>query len=302
VVAPTEFEEILREYMQAQVREGEEIVLSMDGKTVRGTIAKGERHGTHLLGVYAPDQGLVLAEVAVERQENEITAAPKVLRQVNLAGKIVVGDALHTQRKTSKQILEAGGDFLWIVKGNQSRTHWAIEKLFAYEVNKLKQGMSLSEDYKMHTKVNKGHGRLEKRTILVSSLLNQYLDWPGVSQVFRVERVIWHSKFNGYSRKVVYGLTSLSAKQAKPAKLLAIIRKYWGIENGLHYRRDVTFHEDATRLTLGNSGHNMAVINNITISLLAQQGFSNFAHARRKFCAHPHLALNMILLKNYRLC
>jgi predicted transposase YbfD/YdcC len=302
VVEPEEFEDILRRYSQEQMTDGEEIILSMDGKTLRGTIARGERQGTHLLSIYVPDQGLVLAEVAVDRKENEISAAPKVLKQVNLRGKIVIGDAMHTQRKASRQILAANGDYIWFAKGNQPRTRWAIEKLFVHEVRNLQKGAPLSKDFQMYSKVSKGHGRLEKRTIIVSSLLNQYLDWPGLSQVFRMERVVWHSKHDGQTRKVVYGLTSLSAKKATPAKLLAVVRKYWGIENGLHYRRDVTLREDATRLTVGHAGHNMAIINNLVIGLSLQQGFSNLAKARRIFCAHPKLALSMILSPNYRLC
>jgi predicted transposase YbfD/YdcC len=301
-IEPEEFEQILSGYAQEQIRDGEEVVLSIDGKTLRGTIPRGERQGMHLLSVFLPDQGWVLAEVAVDRNENEIRAAPKVLKQVNLKGKIVIGDAMHTQREASKQILAAGGDYIWMAKGNQAHTQWAIEKLFIHEVCNLQKGRPLSKDFQMQSQVSKGHGRLEKRTMMVSSLLNEYLDWPGVSQVFRVERVVWHSKYQGQTRKVVYGLTSLPAEKIDPAQLQTIIRKYWGIENGLHYRRDVTLHEDATRLTIGNAGHNMAIFNNLVIGLTMQQGLSNLAEARRKFCAHPQLALCMILSPNFRLC
>jgi hypothetical protein len=89
-------------------------------------------------------------------------------------------------------------------------------------------------------KVSKGHGRREKRTIWVSTQLNDYLNWPVVAQVFRLERLIWHEKLKGYTREVVYGLTSLSAKEASPQKLISLLRRSWSIENGLHYRRDVT--------------------------------------------------------------
>jgi len=63
--------------------------------------------------------------------------------------------------------------------------------------------------------------------------------------------------------------------------LLALTRAYWGIENGRHYRRDVTFHEDATRLTQGHAGHVMASLNNLVIGLLRLAGFTNLAAARR---------------------
>jgi hypothetical protein len=63
--------------------------------------------------------------------------------------------------------------------------------------------------------------------------------------------------------------------------VLALTRAYWGVENGLHYRRDVTFHEDATRLTQGQAGHVMAALNNLVIGLLRLAGFTNLAAARR---------------------
>jgi len=90
-------------------------------------------------------------------------------------------------------------------------------------------------------------------------------------------------------------LTSLSSTHVSPKKLITFIRRYWGIENGLHYRRDVTLQEDSTRLSLGNSGHNMAVFNNIVLGLCMRKGYHNLAKARRLFNAKPELALNLIL-------
>jgi predicted transposase YbfD/YdcC len=294
-IEPEDLESLMSEYHQSHLEEGTEVVFTLDGKTLRGTIPAGERQGTHLLSVYVPEQGLVLAEAKVDRKENEIVVAPKILKQVPLSGAIVLGDAMHTQRELSAQIVEANGDYVWIAKGNQPRTHWAIEKLFVHEACNLRQGATLSKDIRVASQVSKGHGRMEKRTIWVSTQLNDYLDWPGVTQVFRLERTIWHEKHKGTTRQIVYGLTSLSPERASPKKLLSLIRTYWGIENGLHYRRDVTLREDATRLTLGYSGHNMAILNNLVIGLCLRNGFSNLPSARRLFTAKPDRALELIV-------
>jgi predicted transposase YbfD/YdcC len=295
IIKPEDLECLMREFHQHKMEKGTEVIFTMDGKTLRGTIPAGERQGTHLLSIYVPEQGLVLAEAEVDIKENEIVVAPKILKQVSLKGAIVLGDAMHTQRETSTQIMEAGGDYVWIVKGNQPRTHWAIEKLFVHEACNLRQGASLSKNIRVASQVNKGHGRLEKRTIWVSTQLNDYLDWPGVAQVFRLERMIWHEKHKGSTRQVVYGLTSLSPERVSPKKLLSLIRSYWSIENGLHYRRDVTLREDTTRLTLGYSGHNMAILNNLIIGLCIQNGYSNLPSARRLFNAKPDRALELIV-------
>lgn len=294
-VEPDEFERLIQEYHQKRLKAGLELVFSMDGKAVRGTIPSGALRGTHLLSIYVPQHGLVLAEAEVDRKENEIVVAPKILKQVNLQGAIVIGDAMHAQRDTSEQIVADGGDFIWTIKGNQARTHWAIERLFVHEVCNLRQGASLSKHCQMVSQVNKGHGRIEKRTIMVSTELNDYLDWPHLAQVFCIERIIWHEKYKGRTRQVIYGLTSLTPAEASPDRLLTLVRQYWGIENGLHYRRDVTLHEDATRLTVGNAGHIMAIFNNLVIGLTLQHGFCNLAKARRLFNAQPAQALKLIL-------
>lgn len=294
IIKPGELERLMSEYQQSQYEDGQEIVFSMDGKTMKGTIPKGELRGTHLLSIYVPDQGLVLVEAEVSQKENEIVVAPMILKQVNLEGVIVIGDAMHAQREVSRQIVEAGGDFIWTIKGNQARTEWAIEKLFVYEVCKLKQGAPLSKHCHRVSQVNKGHGRIEKRTIMVSTQLNEYLDWPHVAQVFRLEREIWDPNCGLRKTRVVYGLTSLKPETTSPGKLLRLIRKYWGIENSLHYRRDVTLHEDSTRFSVGNAGHNMAILNNLVVSLSLQAGFNNLAKARRFFAAKPDQALKLI--------
>jgi predicted transposase YbfD/YdcC len=302
IVSPDELERLMSEYHQSCLKTSTELVFSLDGKTVKGTIPGGETRGIHLLSLYVPGQGLVLMEAKVDQKENEIVVAPQILRQVSLAGVIVMADAMHTQRETSRQVLQGGGDYVWMVKGNQARTLWAVQKLFVHEAWNVKNGAPLSKHIRTAEKVNKGHGRREKRILWASTELNDYLDWPGVAQVFRIERVIWSEKHRGYTRQVVYGITSLSPKRASPKKLLALVRQYWEIETGLHYRRDVTLKEDATRLTLGNAGHTMAILNNALIGLCLQNGYNNLAQARRRFNACPELALDLVRLEKILSC
>lgn len=288
-----QLEQLVAQYQQSSLVNGDELVLSVDGKTVRGTIPSGETKGVHLLAVYVPEQGLVLAQVAVGAKENEIRQAPKLIAQVPLKGAIVVGDAMQTQRALSEQIVQAGGAFIWKVKGNQARTEWAIEKLFVQEVVQLQKGQPLSRHCQQAQTVNKGHGRIEKRMLLTSTRLNDYLDWPAVAQVFRLETTI-HFPNGKRTRQVVYGLTSLPPEQVSPTRLLKLVRQYWGIESGLHYRRDVTLREDATRLTVGSSGQIMAILNNLVIHLALDHGKGNLAKALRRFDAKPAEALRRI--------
>lgn len=297
IISAEGFEEIVQKYHRSRLETGQELMICVDGKTVRGTIPYGSIRGVHLLAVYVPGQGLVLAQAEVDKKENEIVVAPKIISQVLLAGMIVVADAMHTQRAFSSQIVSAGANYVWTVKDNQPRTRWAIQKLFVHEVCNLKKGAPLSDDIRIATTTNKRHGRIEQRTLISSTQLNDYLDWPYVAQVFRIERIVYHAHGRGTTKEIVYGMTSLTPEEAGPEKLLALFREYWKIENSLHYRRDVTFHEDATRLTIGDAGHNMAILNNLAIGLCLQNGYQNVASARRLFQAQPESALALITKK-----
>ena len=290
-----ELEQIIGEYLAQLPRSGQDVVIAIDGKTVRGTITADDPFGLHLLAAYLPGEGIVLMQMVVEKdKENEIVVAPKLLKCLDLRNKVVIGDAMHTQRQLSIQIVVSGGDYVWVVKDNQANTRRAIEQLFAPEPPIPGLGCP-PMDFRSAKTVEKQGGRLEERKITVSGMLNDYLDWPHLGQVFMLERRFTYLATQQIVYEVQYGLTSLTAQEASPERLLAIVRSEWGIENGLHYRRDVTFQEDQTRMTHKYMGRAMAVINNLVIGLLNSQGFENHAHARRVFDASPAKALALIL-------
>lgn len=99
--------------------------MALDGKTLRGTMGHGQTQGVHLLAACLPGEGAVLMQVAVDRKENEIAAAPRLLSGLDFRGKVVTGDALLSQRPLSTQIVKADGDYLWKIKYNQHSTYRA---------------------------------------------------------------------------------------------------------------------------------------------------------------------------------
>jgi hypothetical protein len=99
----------------------------------------------------------------------------------------------------------------------------------------------LPKDLEWIQNTQKGHGRIEVRTLTVSSQLKGFLDWPYVKQVFKLERRFTFFKTGTVQEQTVYGLTSLSRAEIAPDHLLEITRSYWGIENGLHYRPNEAF-------------------------------------------------------------
>ena len=292
-VEPAEVEQRIGQFFVTAARKSVprrgSIQLALDGKTLRGTIPLGETRGVHLLAAYLPEQGVVLAQMRVDEKSNEITHAPKVLRQVDLRGVVVSGDAMFDQRDLSIQIVRAKGDYLWTVKDNQEGLREDIEVLFQPQ-RKLVGTSALPHDFRTASTVEKGHGRLEKRSITVSSLLADYSTWPELAQVFKVESQRTDARGTPKT-EVRYGVTSLPAHLADANRLLQLTRGHWGIENGLHYRRDATMREDHAQLRMGHAPEMLAVLNNTVLGLFARQGATNVAHARREFAYHFEKAL-----------
>jgi predicted transposase YbfD/YdcC len=281
-------EEVARQVGEYNQRGEHGEVYAIDGKAPHGMRKKDEDGSEYLLSVYDVEQAKVMSQVAVGRKENEITKAPEALKSVEISQKIITGDALHTQKAISAQIINQGGDYVFPVKENQLRLYQNIQQLFAPEYPKPGFG-KIPTDFLTAQKVSKGHGRLETRIITTSEMLNPYSTWPGLAQAYRLERHFqWFRSGRCYrtSNEIEFGITSLSRTNTTPARLLKIRRSHWGIETGLHGRRDVIFHEDATRMTVGNAGKVMASINNLVIALTRQAKFRNTAQARRWFAAH----------------
>jgi predicted transposase YbfD/YdcC len=296
ILSEAEFERLMEAYHQERL-EAEGEVLAVDGKALRGTRQGGEVGCEYVLSVYEGQTQRVKAQEVIVSKENEIVAAPQALQRVAVAGKIVTGDALHTQRALSEQILQAQGDYLWPVKDNQPRLHQDIDRLFAPDSPKPGFG-KIETDFQSAKQVSYGHGRLEIRTIHTSEMLQEYADWPGLAQVYRLERqFFWLRQGQVYktSCQVEYGITSLSRQMASPIKVLQLRRQHWLIETGLHYRRDVTFHEDATRMTVGSAGSILSMVHNLVLSLLKTAGFANAAQGRRWFEGHLQQAFNLLL-------
>ncbi len=289
-----EFEQVLRDFFERQPEAGLSVHIALDGKTLRGTIPAGRSHGVHLLAAYWPQEGWVLAQVEVGSKENEIPAAARLLKSLDLRGKIVTGDALLAQRELSLQIMRAGGEYVWIIKDNQPETAEALTRLFAPEPVVKGFSPASHDDFRTAHSAEKSHGRIEVRRLTVSRALKSWLDWPGVGQVFQVERRLVRVRDGRVTEQVVYGLTSLTAREASPQRLLGLVREHWAIENGLFYRRDDTLKEDRCTLRTGHAAQAMAALNNLMLGLLAQRGIAEVPDARRNFEADPQSALPLI--------
>ena len=186
------FEQVVRDFFSALPQAGHAVVIALDGKALRGTIPAGQTHRRHLLAAYLPAEGWVLYQVEVATKENEISAAPRVLKALDLRDKVVTGDAPFAQRELSRQIVEAGATNVWTIKDNQSTIRQDIALLFQPEET-AKGFCSALKEFLTTQTINKGHGREEHRILTASTELKDYLECPTAAQVFKLEHLMCNS-------------------------------------------------------------------------------------------------------------
>lgn len=270
-------------------------ILSIDGKALRRSLRrKSGLPALHLVTMWASENGLTLAQVAVEDKSNEITAIPEVLRQVDIKGCTVTIDAMGCQKQIAEQIREQKGHYVLALKGNQSGLEAEMNELF--QQGMITQFVGLVHDSFQTSE--RGHGREEERTCHVLEIPKDHPQksvWKDLRTlaVVNTRRVV-----DGQERWESRSYISDLPPRAKP--LAKAIRKHWSIENSQHWVLDIAFREDDRRQQDRNGGANLAAVRRLAVSLFRQdKSIKNGAKAKRlKAALNPNYLLHV--LKNAR--
>lgn len=260
--------------------------IALDGKTLRGSRKQGAP-GAHLLAAVGQRLGLSLAQRAVPDETNELGVVRAVLRDLVLAGRVVTADALHTQQEVAGAILAGGGDYVLPVKENQPHLLAQIADVFAHPA-------LFGDTFTVAETTDVGHGRVERRRLTASPVPAGCSTWPGLRQVYRIERTATRKRTGARRQEVGYGISSLPPERADAARLLDYTRWHWHIENRAHWVRDVTFDEDRSQVRAGGIPQVMAALRNTVIGLLRAAGERNIAAALRRFAGQPTAAMALI--------
>ena len=254
--------------------------IAIDGKTSRRSHDRADNKGPlHLVSAFATTSRLVLGQEAVEGKANELSAIPVLIERLaeggDLKGALVSIDAIATNAKIAQTIKDAGGDYLLAVKANQPTLRAETQNAFA--------AAACVDTFVEH---DKGHGRIEQRTVSVI----KDVDWldgdrrfpgefrlPRASTIIRVQSRAELADRCRFETRYYISSAALSAETAAHA-----VRGHWGIENRLHWVLDVVFAEDQSRLRKGHGAKNMAIIRHFAINLLRAATDKKSIKLRRK--------------------
>ncbi|MEV2267783.1 ISAs1 family transposase [Nonomuraea africana] len=252
--------------------------LAVDGKTLRGS--RTGSGAAHLLAAVRHDTQTVVAQRQIEAKSNEIPAFTPLLSTLDLSNTVITADALHTQHDHARQIVAAGGHYLFIVKGNQPTL---LRRLKALPWREAILNDRTDE---------RRHGRRGIRRMKICTA-RPGLPFPHAIQALQVKRRRTDHRTGKTTIVTIYAVTSLPPGKVTHTQLALLVRGHWGIE-ALHHIRDVTYREDACKVRTGAAPRILASLRNLAIGLARLIGWTNIAAATDHYRSHPIDGLQLL--------
>jgi len=246
--------------------------VAVDGKTSRRSFDSASGKGAlHTVSAYMSESGLVVGQRKTEAKSNEITAIPELLRLLDLRGATVTIDAMGCQTEIAETIREGEGHYLLAVKDNQPTLLADIQATFAEAEDPRLRTVDEQPRPSMEVfeKVEKGHGRLETRTLSLCRDLAwvttaaRWRDLGFVAKIVRQRTVLATGKT---SVETSYYIGS--AEEADAEDVTKAIRRHWSIENQLHWVLDLAFREDEARHRAKNTAENMTTLRHFALDII----------------------------------
>jgi predicted transposase YbfD/YdcC len=251
-------------------------VIAIDGKASRCSYDK-DKDMLHTVSAFATEARIVLGQAKVGAKTNEITAIPKLLNWLDISGRIITIDAMGCQYKIADQIVKKGGDYIFSLKGNQ--------ETLAKDVGLYFENLD-PKKCKSHTDCDKGHGRIEQRSVYVVNdviwLRGLHPNWWTIKSIIKLDCI---RELQGkITKETRYYVSSLDTSAEK---VLGAIRNHWAIENSLHWVMDMSFGDDYSRIRKDNAPYIM--------TMMRQFAYNMLQHARNK-----HTSLGRKSIKGLR--
>ena len=205
------------------------------------------------------------------------------LEPLDITGKTLTADALLTQRKLAQYLVDHKAHYVFTVKDHQPTLRQAIRLIF--------EGRGQPD---FSEPLTLAHGRLEQRSIWTTTRLNDYLDFPGVGQVFVIERPTLEKTTGKLSTETVYGITSHTPASADATAVLAFNRGHWTLENGCHYILDWNWDEDRCTLRTGHGPENITALRRFAIGAIKAKSRDTVAATIQRLARNVRLVFDYL--------
>lgn len=271
-IDPQKLQETFLHWMKELPAEIKERIIAIDGKRLNGAC----KQIVHLVSAWETGRGLLLGQRKTDNKSNEITAIPKLLDTIDIKGAIITIDAAGAQKKIVEKIRDLEGDYVIALKGNQGHLHDEAQNFFEQARAIQYEGC----DCTVVQSIEKGHGRVEEREVVVTSLLDWLdcrEDWRDLKTLIEISTRRQEKRKVSMERRYYFSNLTMTAEKA-----MRIIRSHWSIENYLHWAMDVLFKEDACTVSTGNAAENFALFRRMAQSVLQAEAGGNKGIAMRR--------------------
>lgn len=275
LIHPQEFSARFIEWMTITLDLPAKDVISVDGKTSRGSKGRGEKQkALHIVSALYHSHGLIVGQTKTDEKSNEITAIPELLKQLMIKDCIVTIDAMGAQKKIVEQIVVKNeADYVINLKGNQGTMHEEVKDYFMdlEQSGELKDTPKQNSKIGVHSTLEKGHGRIEKRTYFYSTDLDWMVDtrrdWTkltGIGMVIReVEFIADPSKKTKETAHYIGSINNVT-------DFASAARNHWGVES-MHWCLDVTFGDDDNQTREAGAAQNLAIAKRMVFNVLKNE-------------------------------
>ena len=261
---------------------------NFDGRVNNGskrntTVINEKKSPLNCLNCYDNEYGYCIETVPIDEKTNEIPTIETLINGMNLKGIIATWDALNTQTKNVKAVINAGGDYIIPIKGNQENFYNDLKLYF--DSKKCEEIIAGNSNSVYYSESEKSHSSFIKYEYFQTSDISWYpnlSDWEGLHSFGLVKKTITkkvkvkNERKNAKKKMIEKIVTTIeyryyiSSKQVNIKEFSIATRQHWAVENKIHWHLDFTFRQDNNTTTNKKALLNLEIIHKFVLAVLSK--------------------------------